>query len=264
MKTVVITGSTRGIGYGLADSLLALGCAVAVSGRTRANVEKAVAELAAKYEASRVFGQPCDVIVFEQMQALWDAAQARFGQVDIWINNAGLGNLQSDFWDISPEEMQTVVATNVLGAMYGARVAIRGMLAQGFGALYNVEGLGSDGRRVEGLALYGTTKRALAYLTDSLIAETKGTPVLVGALRPGMVMTRLLTQQYQGHPEEWAKVERIFSILADRVETVTPWFARQVLANNKHGVRIKWLTGPKLMGRFLTAPFHKRDLWAKG
>ena len=264
MKSIVITGSTQGIGYGLADEFLALGCKVAVSGRAPDRVERATAALSARHSPDSIFGCVCDVTHADQVQALWDAAQARFGQVDIWINNAGLGNLQSDFWEISPEEMQTVVATNVLGAMYGARVAIRGMLAQGFGALYNVEGLGSDGRRVEGLALYGTTKRALAYLTDSLIAETKGTPVLVGALRPGMVMTRLLTQQYQGHPEEWAKVERIFSILADRVETVTPWFARQVLANNKHGVRIKWLTGPKLMGRFLTAPFHKRDLWAKG
>jgi NAD(P)-dependent dehydrogenase (short-subunit alcohol dehydrogenase family) len=83
MKTIVITGSTRGIGYGLADSLLALGCAVTVSGRALASVEKAVAELAAKHEPGRVLGQPCDVTDFEQAQALWDAAKAHFGKVDI-------------------------------------------------------------------------------------------------------------------------------------------------------------------------------------
>jgi len=263
MKIIVITGSTQGIGYGLADSFLALGCRVAISGRAPDRVEVATAALTARHGPDALFGCLCDVTHHDQVQALWDAAQARFGQVDIWINNAGLGNLQSDLWELSPEEMQTVVETNVLGAMYGARVAIRGMLAQGFGTLYNVEGLGSDGRRVEGLTLYGTTKCALAYLTDSLIAETKGTPVRVGALRPGMVMTRLVTQQYKGRPEEWQKAKRIFSILADRVETVTPWLARKVLENDKHGVRIKWLSGPKLMGRFLTAPFRKRDMLAE-
>ena len=90
MKTVVITGSTRGIGYGLADSFLALNCAVTISSRTPENVEKAVAELAAKHEAERVFGRPCDVTDFEPVQALWDAAQAHFGKIDIWINNQGV------------------------------------------------------------------------------------------------------------------------------------------------------------------------------
>ena len=103
MKTVVITGSTRGLGYGLADSFLALGCAVVVSGRTPAGVEKAVAELSAKHEADRVFGHPCDVTDFEQVQALWDTAKAHFDKIDIWINNAGIGNSQMNFWELPAE-----------------------------------------------------------------------------------------------------------------------------------------------------------------
>ena len=88
MKTVVVTGSTRGIGHGLADAFLARGCCVVVSSRRPDAVEAAVTGLSAKHEPQRVFGQPCDVRRFEQVQALWDAARARFGSVQIWINNA--------------------------------------------------------------------------------------------------------------------------------------------------------------------------------
>ncbi len=261
MKTVVITGSTRGIGYGLADSFLSLGCAVTISGRTLANVEKAVAELAAKHEPDRVLGQLCDVTDLEQVQALWDAAKAHFGKIDIWINNAGIGHSQMDSWELSPEQIQAVVDTNLVGAMFGAKVALRGMLDQGFGSFYNVEGLGSDGRIVKGLALYGCTKAGLRYLTQSWVQETQGTPVLVGALRPGMVMTDLVTKQYEERPEDWERDKRIFNILGDRVETVAPWLAQKVLANDKTGVRFTWLTRGKVMSRFLLVPFRKRDLF---
>jgi NAD(P)-dependent dehydrogenase (short-subunit alcohol dehydrogenase family) len=261
MKTVVITGSTRGIGYGLADSFLALGCAVTVSGRIPASVEKAIAELTAKHEADRVLGQPCDVTDLAQVQALWDAAKAHFGKIDIWINNAGIGHSQMDFWQLSPGQIKAVVDTNLVGAMYGAKVALRGMLDQGFGSFYNVEGLGSDDRMVKGLALYGCTKAGLRYLTQSWVEETRGTSVLVGALRPGMVMTDLVTKQYKERPEDWERDKRIINILADRVETVTPWLAQKVLANDKTGARITWLTRGKVIGRFLAAPFRKRDLF---
>ncbi|MCL7454025.1 MAG: SDR family oxidoreductase [Anaerolineae bacterium] len=264
MKVVVITGSTRGIGYGMADAFLARGCGVAISGRTPTAVEAAVTALSARHEGSQIFGQACDVRELDQVQALWDAAVGHFGHVDIWINNAGVAHSQIDFWDLAPEEIRSVVETNVIGAMHGARVALRGMLDQGYGSLYNVEGLGSDGRKVEGLSLYGTTKHSLTYLTDALVEETKGTGIIVGALRPGMVATRLLTGQYEDRPEEWERARKIFDLLADRVETVAPWMVDKVLSNTKSGARFKWLTPWRLAGRFLMAPFRKRDVFEKG
>jgi len=262
MQIVVITGSTRGLGYGLADAFLARDCAVVVSGRTREAVDRAASDLAARHDQDRVLGQPCDVTDYGQVQALWDVAQARFGRVDVWINNAGIAHAQTPFGRYDPAQIRAVVETNLVGAMYGAQVALNGMRAQGHGALYNMEGLGSDGRRVEGLGLYGTTKHGLAYLTDALVAETEGTALLVGALRPGMVVTDMLTQQYDLGSADWERAKRIFNILADRVETVAPWLADQVLANRKHGARFHWLGRARVLGRFLRAPFRKRDLFA--
>lgn len=260
-KVVVITGSTRGIGFGLADAFLARGCRVTVSGRTSFAVEKAVSALVSRHGDGAILGRVCDVRDSEAVQALWEASVERFGQVDIWINNAGVSHNQSAFWALTPEEIRTVVETNVVGAMHGARVALKGMLDQGFGSIYNMEGLGSDGRQIEGLILYGATKRGLAYLTDALVEETKGTGLVVGALRPGMVVTDMLAEQRSGSSEDWERARRTFNILADRVETVAPWLADKVLANTKTGVRFNWLNTWKVAGRFLAAPFRKRDLF---
>ena len=154
-----------------------------------------------------------------------------------------------------------VISTNLVGAINGSVVALRTMLEQGFGSIYNMEGLGSSGPMIRGLALYGITKSALSYLTRAMVKETKNTPILVGALRPGMVATKLITEQYEGRSIEWERSKRIFNILSDRVETVTPWLAKKILNNKKNGVNIVWLTRFKILKGFLTAPFHKRNIF---
>ena len=137
-------------------------------------------------------------------------------------------------------------------------VAMKGMLDQGGGQIYTMEGMGSDGSRHDGLIFYGTTKYGMRYFTQALAKEASGTSVLVGALQPGMVLTDLVVGQYRGRPQDWERAKGIFNIIADRAETVAPWLADRVLANDRTDVRITWLTRPKLAWRFLTAPFVKR------
>jgi len=263
MKVVVITGSTRGIGFGLAESFLARDCAVVVSGRTNESVENAVQRLRLQDEKYQVLGVVCDVRDCDQVQNLWDRARDRYGKVDIWINNAGLSGPQKLLWEQSSETVQTVIDTNLLGVFNGAQVAMTGMLEQGFGAIYNMEGMGSDGRKIIGLSLYGTTKSALKYFTDALVKEAKSVdaPIIIGALQPGMVVTDLILEPYRGRPEEWQRVKRIFSIIADRVETVTPWLADKMLKNHKSGVRFNWSSSLKIFSRFVLSPFSKRNIF---
>lgn len=262
MKVVVITGSTRGIGYGMADAFLNEGCCVMVSGRTQEAVDQGVKALGEKYSVDRVHGFPCNVSIYAEMQKLWDASIEKFKKVDIWINNAGIGHKLIKSWELPPEQVEAVVDTNMLGVMYGSMVAVRSMLEQGFGSIYNMEGMGSDGRRHDGLTYYGCTKYGLHYYTESLVKELEEKPIVVGFLQPGMVVTDLIIERLEGPPEERERIKRIFNILADRVETVTPWLAKEILKNDKTGARISWLTRGKLIGRFLTAPFRKRDLFS--
>ena len=261
MKVVVITGSSRGIGFGLASAFVERNCSVLVSGATMESTQNAVRTLASSAEKKRIVGLACDVRQPEQVQALWDQAVTLFGKVDIWINNAGLSGPSLKLWEQEPGDFNKVVATNLLGVLYGSRVAVRGMLVQGFGHIYSLEGLGSDGRWVPGLSLYGTTKYGLKYLNDALIKETKGTPIVIGALRPGMVVTDLIIEPYRHRPEDWKRVKRIFNIIADRVEVVAPWLADRILANQKTGVRFHYSTGWKLLVRFLSAAFKRRDVF---
>ena len=261
LKHVVITGSTRGIGYGLAESFLSLGCSVTVSGRGQDAVEKAKAKLTSKYDAERVLGIPCDITIPEQVQLLWDKSVEKFGKVDIWVNNAGLSCDQGMMWEIPTNQVQIPIMTNILGSVYGVQVAARGMLNQGHGAIYNMEGMGSDGRKHAGLTLYGTSKYALHYLTESLALELKDTPVLVGALRPGMVITNLITDRYVDHPEEFERVKKIFNIIANKPEDVSPWLAKRMLKNKKSGNIISYSSMLKLLWRFISQPLVRRDLF---
>lgn len=259
--SIVITGSTRGIGLGLGRAFLELGCAITVSGRTQATVEQVVLDLSTRYGNERVFGFPCNVVDIEQVQALWNAAAGRFGRVDIWINNAGLAHPMSNFWDHTPQQYQSVVQTNLIGTMNGLRVAMQGMLAQGSGAIYNLEGLGSDGRIVEGMALYGSTKAAIRYLDRALAKQLKGKPVITGAIVPGMVITDLVTSQFEGRQSDYEKVKPIFNIIAERVETVTPIIARKTLANRKNGAQIRPYCSGYLLWKFIRAPFYRRNIF---
>jgi short-subunit dehydrogenase len=125
-----------------------------------------------------------------------------------------------------------------------------------------MEGFGSNGRIRPGISVYGSSKSALRFLTRSLTAETKGTAVKVSRLSPGIVITDFLSEQYQDDPGGFEQGKRIFNILGDKVETVTPWLADKVLNNDKSGASFEWLTPGKVLWRFLTARFTKRDLYA--
>ncbi len=262
MKSVVITGSTRGIGRGLAENFLARDCCVVVSGRDQASVDEVVASLAEQFDASRVIGVACEVTDAAALQALWDAASAAFGSVDIWINNAGISVPRLPLHQADPGDLARIVDVNLGGILQANRVALGGMLAQGSGQIWNMEGFGSGGQAQPGMCAYGSTKRAVNYINKALQKEVRDTGVQVCTLSPGIVVTDLLVGDYDTSSPEWEKAKKIFNILGDKVETVTPYLVDGVLKANKSGAKVAWLTTGKAFARFMGAGFNKRDLFA--
>ena len=261
-KSIVITGSTRGIGYSLAVAFLERGCAVTISGRTQDAVDEAVTKLGSKYIGELIFGVRCDVTDYAQLQKLWNESKSHFGRIDIWINNAGIATPMAKFWELDHERYTDVVQTNLIGTMYGSKVALAGMLEQGYGALYNMEGFGARGRNMRGMTLYGSTKVAVNYINRSLADETSGTPIIMGAIAPGMVITDLVTRQFEGRMDELEKSKPILNIIAERAETVAPVLVDKILENHKSGATISFASPVKIMTKFITAPFNKRDLFS--
>lgn len=260
-KKIVITGSTRGIGYAMADAFLGLGCSVTISGRSREAVDKALASLAKKHDGEWINGHHCDVTKLDQVQALWDSAVTRFKAVDIWINNAGIGNQTQPLWEIPTDTFREILNTNVIGSLHGVKVAIKGMLEQGDGQIFNFEGYGSMDRIQYGINAYGTSNAARTFFSKALALETKDLPIQVGSILPGMVMTDLVLKNLNKDPEELKRLKPIFNIVGDYPEEVGLFIAKKILDNKKSGVRIKVLTGPKMLWRFLTSPFNKRDIF---
>ena len=265
MKSVVVTGSSKGIGLGLAKEFLKKGCSVMLSSFAKAEMEQEYEKAAAAYGKDKVACFHCDVTDYSQVQGLWDAAAKAFGRVDIWMNNAGIANTTRLFWELEAREMPRVVATNMVGVMNGTHVALRAMLAQGSGAIYNSEGFGSDDMFVNGLAVYGATKRGGRYFTEA-VAEEAGKndlPVIVGTISPGIVLTDfLLDDMRKMSPDILETTKAVYNSLADTVETVTPWLVEEVLSNTENGRRIIWLTEEKANERFASDEYCSRDLFS--
>ena len=259
MKTVVITGSTRGIGLGLAKCMVERGANVVITSRKPDDVERTVREL---NQPQRVHGLACDVTRYEDVEALWDAAQKRFGRVDVWINNAGATTTPVTLDKVPADEIVRTVMTNLVGALYGSKVAASGMKTQGSGQIYNMEGLGSRGQVQEGLLVYGATKAAVHYVMKALRKEMRGTGVQICAIGPGINVTEHLFYGAHALSEaRWKSTKKIFNILGDHPDTTTPWLAQRILENQRDGVKIEWLTNSRAAYRFMAAPFARRDLF---
>lgn len=266
MANVVITGSTRGIGRGLAVEFLKRGHNVVVSSRRQGDVDKASAELAT-LSTAKVTGKTCDVTVKADVQSLWDHAITTYGHVDFWINNAGRATSRFAVHELPEDLVHTLVDGNLKGSVFGSQVAIAGFRKQGFGALYNMLGGSADGKRLTpNMGVYSATKAGDLVLTKYLVAENKNPQITIGTISPGMLITEnWFDEQKQMSPEAWQKIRPLLNILCDYVETSTPWLVDQMLANRKSGKRIAWMTTGKILRRFVGARLfgRKRDLFAR-
>lgn len=264
MSNVVITGSTKGIGNALAADFRKRGHRVVITGRSQSAVDEAVAKLNEGPGQGTALGRAIEVSDAAQHEELWSFAAAELGSVDIWINNAGVAHTTRPITETSTDDVSAMVRTNMLGTIFGSQTAARGMSKQGAGKLFNVLGGGSDGRIRPGMGVYGATKRGLDGFTRALSKEVAGTGVLVGQIRPGVLITEGWLREAAAAPEQVRSQARALSIITDDVEDVAPELVARILATTKNGEEIAWLTTARLTRRFLTPGYAKKhDILAR-
>lgn len=263
MKNVVITGSARGLGFEMAKVFKKNNVNVVISDLDLEKLKSSCEELNKIESDSKVSYTLCDVTNTEDIKALIKFAKDEFGSIDIWINNAGVNQPEKAIWELNESEISSVLDVDLKGTIMCSKLVME-EISKG-GAIYNVEGHGSNDAIIFGLSLYGTSKRAVTYFTEALAKEVelKNKDVIVGKLSPGIMITDFI-QNALGNKEKINlsdKTKKVYNILGDYPDVVANFLVNGILKNKKNNAKIEWLTKKKAAWRFMSSMFNKRDFF---
>lgn len=202
-KVAVVTGGGTGIGAGIGEALAAAGAAVVVSPHSNtAGAERVAARL--RQSGGRALVQACDVRDFAQVQALFEAALAAFGRVDLLVNNAGITE-PHPLLEMTPEEWGKTLTINLRGMFFCTQRAAKEMIRQGSGGriinLSSVHGFAA----VPNHAHYEASKGGINLFTKACAIELAPHNIQVNAIAPGAIEV----ERYHGFPgydrAEWGQ-----------------------------------------------------------
>jgi NAD(P)-dependent dehydrogenase (short-subunit alcohol dehydrogenase family) len=184
-RTALVTGASSGIGRETALAFAAAGADVVLAARSADGLAKVAT--AARKHGVKALSIPTDVTKPASVQACFRKAVARFGRIDVVVNNAGV-MIPAQVADIRAADLQKMLDVNLFGALWVMQAAVKAMRAQGGGHIVNVASLA--GRRgFSPLGGYSATKFALVGLTEALRTELVGEPVNVSLVMPGVIDT---------------------------------------------------------------------------
>lgn len=187
-RAAVVTGAAQGLGAAIARRLVEAGARVLLGDLNEEKAARTAAELDAHYPG-RALATAMDVSDAASVAAVAQRAQAEFGGIDIWVNNAGIFP-SVNVTEMSPDQWDRVFAVNARGTFLGAREAVTAMKLQGRGGvIVNVASLAGLGGIAPGLAAYVGSKHAVVGLTRQLALECAPQRIRVLAVAPSFMVT---------------------------------------------------------------------------
>jgi 3-oxoacyl-[acyl-carrier protein] reductase len=206
-RNALVTGSTRGIGRAIAETLAAAGARVAVVGRDKARAEEVAAAIGQGAQ-----GFACDVSEIAQVNALIEDVEKAFGGIDILVNNAGLTR-DNIMLRLKDEDWDAVLNANLRGAFATTRAATRGMMKRRSGRIINISSVvGLIGNK--GQTNYAASKAGLIGMTKAVAKEFASRGILANVIAPGFVesdMTAALTPDQRAQLSSQIPLERLGS-----------------------------------------------------
>ncbi len=204
-RSALVTGSTRGIGRAIAETLAGCGARVGVVGRDQARAAEAAAAI-----SPQAVGFACDVGDTASVAALVEGAEQAFGGLDILVNNAGITR-DNVLFRLKDEDWDAVLDANLRGAFAAIRAAARGMMKRRWGRIINIASVvGLVGNK--GQANYAASKAGLIGLTKSVAKELASRNVLANVVAPGFIetdMTAAMTPEARAALSQQIPLERL-------------------------------------------------------
>lgn len=192
-RVALVTGTSRGLGQYFARALARAGADLALTSRRRETLREFEQEVRALGRKAVSF--ELDVRDEASIRAMADAAQAEFGAIDILVNNAGC-NVRRPAMDVTWDDWNTVIETNLRGSFFVAQAIARGMIARGYGRIINIGSVTSV-FGYAGLAPYGASRGGIRQLTMSLASDWGPHGVTVNCLAPGWFKTEQNRVMYE-------------------------------------------------------------------
>lgn len=224
-QVAVVTGAGRGIGAAIAKRLAAMGATVVLCGRNPGHLGTTLADIRAAGGAGQA--EPCDVTDLNSVQRVADTVAKNFGRLDVLVNNAGVGSFSAPLHELTPEEWEKVLNTNLRGVFYCIRAFAPLMIRAKTGHIVNISSLAGKNALPNGAA-YAASKWGLNGLTYSVAEELRAHNIRVSVVCPGSVNTELSPHAGK-NAEKMLKPEDVAHVIAMLVTQSPQSFASEVL-----------------------------------
>ena len=223
-RHAVVTGGAQGIGYAVAERLLASGARVALWDRDQALAEKAAASLSPNGSAIAVI---VDQSNSAQIEAAAQQTLAAFGTIDILVNNAGIAGPNHPVADYPIESWEQVINIDLNGVFYCCRAVVPSMKQNGYGRILNVASIaGKEGN--PNASAYSAAKAGVIALTKSLGKELAGQNIAVNCVTPAAAKTAIFDQMKQEHIDYMlSRIPRGRFLMVDEAAAMIAWLVSE-------------------------------------
>jgi NAD(P)-dependent dehydrogenase (short-subunit alcohol dehydrogenase family) len=198
-KVAIVTGGGSGLGFAIAQKFTDNGITTIIAGRDKEKLDKAKEQL-----GELCYAMPCDVSDLKTIPAFVQNVLTQFGQIDILVNNAGI-NQKKEFTEVTDEEFQNIITTNVTAVFTMSREVVKHMLEKKSGCIINISSMAAQYGLPKVIA-YSASKTAIDGMTRAMAVELSPNGIRVNAIAPGFIYSAMTEKALNSDPERKAKV----------------------------------------------------------